>query len=158
MDIPEENMSSLERLQEYEKGGYLFHGSPSSEIEILEPREADDVDKSKTFNIDNAVFATSLVQSAIIFAVVGRNKLPKDIQSGTWEVYWDEVDNAHAKIPKIWKDYVEKMTGTVYVLPSETFTERHHAQLKSKVPVKPADKVEVNMKDFLDIGGTVEWI
>lgn len=158
MNTPEENLSSLEKLIEYEKQGYLFHGSPNPHIEILEPRAANDVDSTRAFNIDNAVFATSRVQTAIIFAVVGRNKLPVNIQSSAWEVQWDKFDNAHTKIPKIWKEYVEKMTGIVYVLPSETFTEKYHAQLKSKESVKPIDKIEVSFQDFFEAGGNVEWI
>jgi hypothetical protein len=151
------NNSNIEILENYSKQGYLFHGSPNGEIEILEPRPANDIDRNNEFNNDNAIFATDNLTSSIIFGVVSRDYLPEDIKRFMWATNWateNGVTEVTAKVHESWKFFIENYgKGYVYVLSTETFKEKSGSQRKSKESVKPIDKVDVNLNDFYKAGG-----
>lgn len=151
-------MTLTEALKKYPKELHLFHGSPNSEILVLEPRPASDVDKSNTFNNDTAVFASDNITSCVLFAVMrDRSKLPNTVRDGTWSVYWEEDNSVTAEIPKKWQPHLPLITGYLYILPKETFLENKGNQWKSKEVVKPIAKIKVNFQDYLDLGGNVTW-
>jgi hypothetical protein len=158
LNKPENPESPIAKLLQYQSEGYLFHGSSNGAIEQLEPREAKDVDPNKTFNNDTAVFASKLALAAVIFgSVPAKSELPEELRTLYWATSWKD-GNVTSRIPKSWKEYIENFNGFVYVLPSETFTESNGTQYKSKEIVKPIDTIQVNIKDFLQMGGQVQWI
>ncbi len=158
VDDNQEILSASEKLLDYQSQGYLFHGSPNMNIEILEPRKSKEVDPRKEFNIDTAVFASSSALLTIIFgAVPERNRLPEEIRAKTWHTDWPD-GKISSRIPKEWKEFVMKNIGYVYILPKDTFTENKGLQYKSKLAVKPIDKIPVTLSDFIEMGGKVEWI
>jgi len=149
----------IKQIQEFKNKEYLFHGSSNGEITSLEARDASDVDLENTFNNDKAVFATNNYASSVIFSLIDRNKMPADIKYGTWEIQWDEDgSNCIAKIPISWKNYLARINGFLYVLPSESFRENNGAQFKSKENVIPNKVIEVNLEDYFSLGGKLEWI
>jgi hypothetical protein len=158
-DKTEKELSNIERLLEYEKQGYVFHGSPRKGVEILEPKLSRDVREGRDFNNDTAVFGTERADEAIIYACVDRSSVPKEIERNmSWSV-GTPANSSHiiARIPIEWKPYVIKGSGHVYVFNKEPFTLKRHWHVKSKEPVKPIDRVEVEFSDFEKLGGVVGW-
>jgi hypothetical protein len=158
-DKTEKELSNLERLVEYEKQGYVFHGSSRKDIEILQPRLSRDVREGRDFNNDTAVFGTERADEAIIYACVDRSAMPKEIERNmSWSV-GSSPDSSYiiARIPIECKPYVIKGSGHIYVFNKEHFTLKRHWHVKSKESVKPIDKIEVEFKDFEKLGGIVEW-
>jgi len=150
--------SVVDEIRGLQNKGYLFHGSPNFDIKVLEPRQADDEDKTRVSNIDKAVFASDNLVVSIAFSLVDRESLPSQLKDGDWEVNWDENGQTIIKIPIQWKSYVEKAKGCLYVLSRDTFSENNNSQFKSKVSVKPYKSLEVSLNDYLDLGGLVEWV
>lgn len=148
-------------INDYQKHGYVFHGSPNPDIKILEPRPATDVDKSNTFNNDTAVFATKNPVASVIFACMSLINLPKEIHNRSWSVTQDENGQIVSKIPRIWKEYVESNTGYIYVLDGKSFTGEGETeggwQVKSKQPITPTAKILVSFSDFEKLGGKLIW-
>lgn len=156
----EKELSNIDRLLEYEKQGYVFHGSPRKGVEILEPKLSRDVREGRNFNNDTAIFGTKRADEAIIYACVDRGVIPPEIERNmSWSIGAVVPDNTRivARIPIEWKPYVTKGSGYVYVSNKEPFTFKRHWHVKSKEPVKPIDKIEVRFKDFEKLGGVVEW-
>ncbi|MEI7603811.1 MAG: hypothetical protein WCJ19_02220 [bacterium] len=155
-------LTSLEKLNIYLEQGYLFHGSYIGDITILEPRQTNNKDEDDSFNIDNAIYATDNITTAIIFGVVDRSYLHEDIKKFTWSVNWsDENENFEvtAKVHESWREYIEKKgIGYVYVLPPDTFIEVQGCQRKSKVAVKPIDKIIVTLNDYYKSGGKLVFM
>ncbi len=155
--LEHEFKSNAEKLKLYAEQGFLFHGSPENDLIVLEPREASDLDVNKTFNADMAVFATDIPSAAVLFSVVGN--FPENVSAGNWSVDLsaDKI-NVVAKIPAVWKEYVENQSGSVYILNKESFDEKEDAQWKSHSNVVPQDKVPVHLNDYFELGGKIEWI
>ncbi len=152
----ETNSEKIDKILKYQEDGYFFHGSPDSNIEVLEPRKASDTDSENAFNNDEAVFAckTPLV---CIFALQkqiddGVNK--KIIPSDSWS-----FGGRIAKFPKGWKKYLENTNyeGTLYVLPPNSFIHTKGWQAKSKEKVKPTDRIPVSLETFFSLGGKIVW-
>jgi hypothetical protein len=155
--------TSIEKLNKYSAQGYLFHSSPTGDISILEPKQADDASSTTSFNKDLAVFASDNACSTIIFGIMSHRKWENQTKPVEWSAGWysrkDGYSFTVAKIPKSVKSQAEMKKGYVYVLGNETFKERSDTgrQWKSKVSVKPIDKIEVTLQDFSDMGGKIEW-
>lgn len=150
------NEAAFKRLMNHQKAGNLFHGSPNNSIEELIPRPARDTNPKFHFNTDTAVFATDSAASGVIFGLVDRALMPEDTKRSTWGVDWN--NGVIARIPASWRPIIEHFKGTVYVLSPETFTERNYAQFKSRVAVKPIERLTVTLSDFYELGGIVEWV
>lgn len=160
-DKVKKNLSNIEKLLEYEKQGCVFHGSTSPNIAELEPRPATDVDRTKSFNNDTAVFAAPSPTASVIFACMSLDKVPREMRNGTWSLGSENDKGVVARIPKKWQQYVSTNSGYVYVLDGSTFSGEGDTeggwQVKSKQPVKPIDTIEVEFSDFEKLGGDVEW-
>ena len=105
------------------------------------------------------MFASKLPE-ACIFALLSKEQIPEDLLNGQKiNIQSSEDDHLRAKIPKAWKPYMENNTGTLYVLPPETFTLNTPGwQVKSKEAVTPIDKIDVGFDDFKELGGELVWI
>ena len=150
---------AVTRLGKYSQQSFVFHGSPSGDITILEPRPAEDTDTSDTYNNDTAVFATHLPEAAVIFAVMSTVDIPDSIKKGqSWSVGMSKDDSRiTAKIPSGWRPYIEKNNGFVYVLSGTSFDEPLGWQTKSKSEVILHDTLHVAFTDFEDLGGLLVW-
>jgi len=150
--------STISTILEYKEQGYLFHGSPQGDISVLEPRESKDANSNNTFNNDCAVFASKL-PDACIFALLSEERIPKNLLNGQISIKSTHDGHLKAEIPAAWKPYMENNTGTLYVLPPETFTLNTPGwQVKSKEAVTPIDKIDVGFDDFKELGGELVWI
>ncbi|MCL4417197.1 MAG: hypothetical protein M1268_00790 [Patescibacteria group bacterium] len=135
-----------QRLEQFKKRGFLFHGSSNNSIDTLEPKST--YDPKTPRNTDTAVFATDNIAWTTIFGIYGgHTEWSTDVENGI----------VTAKIPIKDRELIEKTTGTVYVLPKEPFDEQHGEQYKSHKPVKPTEKVSVTLNDFYELGGRIEW-
>lgn len=155
--IPEnrELSESAQRLLEYKDKGYVFHGSESGSIEVLEPRQARDTDSANTFNNDTAVFATDRPEASIIFACM---HIPKYlIQGEEWRIYTDQNNRVVAEIPSKWRDAISFNRGSVYVLDGKDFEKGKGWQVKSNISAVPIERIDISFADFESLGGTVIW-
>lgn len=154
--------TSAQKLVLFAKEGLLFHGSPRAGLTLIEPKPAKHSDKGDTFHNDTAVFASDAPDSTVIFAIVPKKSdFPARLQKGKFSVNWSADGGITARLPLIWKSFLEKHTGYVYVLPPKSFTENTGGSRnnihKSKVAVKPLDIIPVTLKDYLDLGGKIVW-
>lgn len=149
---------SVQKLLAYKKQGYVFHGSPNPDIKVLTTRPAADVDRSKKFNNDTAIFGTTRPEAAVIFGVMPM-KIPDEIKGGrSWSVDENENSTVVAEIPTNWLPYIEGNIGTVYVLDGDKFERSPFWQTKSYVEVTPVESVTVTLNDFYALGGEIEWV
>jgi predicted esterase len=158
--LKEKELTNLEKLVEYEKQGYVFHGSPSKDIEMLEPRLNQDPNAESDFDNDTAVFAARMASVAVIFACATENSVPKEIwdsRSWVWSMDVGGPSSITAKISTEWKPFISKSSGYIYVLENKHFTLKEGLQVKSREPVKPMDVIKVEFSDFEKLGGVVEW-
>ncbi|HVX92564.1 MAG TPA: hypothetical protein VHA74_00430 [Candidatus Dojkabacteria bacterium] len=153
--------TAVERLLDYEKQGYLFHGSTKNNLSIIEPKSAKDVNDKEEFNNDNAVFASVSAAGSVIF---GCMYFPEEIDNkvhGAWSVGPSRgIGKIWAQIPKGWKEYIKNNRGYVYVLKRDPFIEGLREgfwQAKSKTPVVPVDIIQVQFSDYEKLGGFIEW-
>jgi hypothetical protein len=135
-----------------------MHGSGDPNIALFEPRQSNDLNE---FGNQKAIYAASDGFWAMFFAIVDRERvmsitnacvrLEDDTGTVHGPLYVFSVSlSALASQP--WR------TGTVYILPRETFTTQppmtfgtskvHIAQLASFVPVQPVAKLTVASEDF----------
>ena len=147
----------LTRILEYQEKGYLFHGSRMDNIERLEPQRAYDADSTNTFNKDTAVFVSSNPQTCI-FALISREKIPKEILKGNIIVR-GKGSYLLAEVPLRWKEYMKDNVGTLYIIPPDGFITQGGGswQYKNREPVVPVDKISVRFEHFLRLGGKVVW-
>jgi len=150
----------VSKILEYKNKGCLFHGSTKNDIEVLKPRQATDTDPKNTFNNDCAVFASTL-PDACIFGLLCTNTVPENLLNGSFQIVVGANLEGHleAEIPLIWKPYMEENTGTLYILPSDSFKEKSPGwQVKSKGSVRPIDRISVGFEHFEKLGGKVVWV
>lgn len=148
----------LQKLQEYKKDGFVFHGSTNPSLEILEPRQTKETNPLRTFNIDTAVYADIGYVSPIIFALVDKKAIIEETGSFSWSTHWDSNGMPLARIPLKAKEIIERGKGVVYVLPGDSFVDKQGFQAKSKFAVSPVERVEVGIQDYYDAGGKIEWL
>lgn len=123
------------------RSGYLLHGS--NETEIDEFRTRPNFDAHNTNRVD-AIFATDDAIWPLYFAVVKR---PQSL------INWCEhVRGASRYLFSIGadpRDPASWTTGTVYILPHETFTPTPASrELTSLVPVRPRARLAIEPDDF----------
>ena len=149
------NTEKISKIREYQKQGYVFHGSPH-DLDIIKPMNAKDHNRENAFNNDTAIFGSNNPQVSI-FSLLN----PKDMQGydskGRWSANTKSDNNITARIPITLKPLVENYTGFLYVLPPNSFTEKYGWTVKSYEEVKPIEKIPVNFEDFISLGGKVEW-
>lgn len=152
----QEGESAVQYLERMRDAGYLFHGSGNpNKMEMLEPRKAND--PNSEWNSDTAVYASSEPVWSSVFAIY------KGGTSWRTTVSTDEhgkIKRMVAYMPEPYRLQAEKERGYVYILPPNTFESDvdNRLQHKSKIAVKPISAVEVNLQDYYDMGGQVEWV
>lgn len=150
------NSSAKKVLEKYKKDGFLFHGSPNEISSSIEPRQAQDVDKSNIFNNANAVFATDDYVMSMAYSLMNLKLLP--IFNGlSCSINYNSNKKVIANFPQEWECKINKLVGYIYVLPKESFTETDGVQWKSQLPVEPVHRIRVTLKDYIKAGGSIKW-
>lgn len=145
-----------EHLREFQRKGFLFHGSSTPDITQLDPRKGDDSDFRKAFSKDISVYAACDPAAATIFSIMPPRKM-KGMGEGTLAVHFGcDKEPTTATIPSRWRDLIEERKGFVYILPKDTF-EGMQGQYKSKFSVRPVGVVAVGFEDFEALGGVFKW-
>ncbi|MCE7987359.1 MAG: hypothetical protein DYG89_39840 [Caldilinea sp. CFX5] len=135
-----------------------LHGSGEPNIALFEPRQPSDLTE---FGNQKAVYAAADGLWAMFFAVVDRARVGSVAnacirladETGAWQVPYYLFSVSQSALPsQPWR------TGTVYLLPRQTFTTQppmalgamqvHIPQLASFVPVSPIAKLTVTPDDF----------
>ena len=136
----------------------VLHGSGNPNIALFEPRQSNDLNE---FGNQKAVYTASDGIWAMFFAIVDRGRvasitnvsirLEEDTGAMHGPFYVFSVSQS-ALASQPWR------TGTVYLLPGETFTNQppmafgaskvHFSQLASLVPVQPMAKLTITPEDF----------
>lgn len=139
--------------------GLVLHGSGDPHIALFEPRQADDLGD---FGNQKAVYAASDGLWAMFFAVVDRERYTMSVANACIRLA-EETGRIHGpyyvfSISRAALPQQPWRTGTVYLLPRDTFTPQppmtygsthaHIAQLASFVPVQPLAKLTVTPADF----------
>lgn len=155
-NLPAPRWQFLCHLADHHK--LALHGSGNDQIALFEPRQSNDLND---FGNQKAVYAASDGLWAMFFAIVDRDRvtsitnacirLEEDTGAVHGPLYIFSVSQS-ALASQPWR------TGTVYLLPRETFTTQppmafgssrvHFAQLASFVPVQPLAKLTVTPEDF----------
>jgi hypothetical protein len=138
--------------------GLAFHGSTRPDIEVFEPRQAEDL---REFGNQKAVYAAGDGIWAMFFAVVDRRRV-RTVMNACIRLavpggevgpplYVFSISRA-AKAKEAWRQ------GTVYVLPRESFVLQppfpfgdyrvQIPQLASFVPVRPLARITVDPSDL----------
>src|SRR3989344_4707378 len=143
------NMSqSKERLLLLEKEGrFVFHGSPISNIEELEPRQAHTIPKGEKELVNDgnpAVAASPYVEIAIFRALIkiGRSAFGSD---GEGNLYFEASQKA--------LDAAKTRVAYIYVLAKEDFVPKSGAPMmamdwRSEKPAKPVEIIEIGYQDL----------
>lgn len=138
--------------------GVVLHGSGRSDISVFVPRQANDL---RAFGNQEAVYAAGDGLWAMFFAIVDRDRVGSvsnacirlaDATGALGPPQYQFSVSRGALPNRPWR------SGTVYVLPSETFelqppmrlgdVKVHIPQLASFVPVRPLARVAVEPADF----------
>lgn len=137
----------------------VMHGTGDPDIKEFEPRPSNDMNE---FGAQTAVYAAGDGLWAMFFAILARGRFPMatsnacirlvDEAGQVSEPYYVFSVSHGVLLQKPWR------TGTVYLLPGETFInepslpfgpyEVRIPQLASLVPVKPYARLEVSPEDF----------
>lgn len=140
-----------ERLQ-IPTRGYLFHGSPRGDIELLEPRQA--IHHGQPDGAP-AVCAGKNLQDSVFISLFNRSRL-EDPSSGASG--WSR-DNGGPTTYTATRNVIETAKtskGYLYLLDSDDFAwvvledpiHKTKRELRSLKPVKPLAKIEVSISDF----------
>jgi hypothetical protein len=137
-----------ERLLELEREGrFVFHGSPDT-IEKLEPRQAED-QNAETGEMEKdgtpAVFASPFADVAIFMALMRGDNVPG---TRTSRYNMDSENGLHFAATKNLLDNARNITGRVYVLDKQQFTDFKGADCRSEKPIDPIDTIEVTAGDL----------
>ena len=145
----------ISTIREYQKQGYIFHGSPH-DLDIIKLMPGKDHDRTKIFNNDTAIFGSNNPQ-VCIFSLLNPDAVKEYESSVRWGTHITVDNDITARIPISLKSLVENYTGFLYVLPVSSFTEKYGWTVKSYEEIEPIDKIPVNFEDFISLGGKVEW-
>lgn len=155
-DLPAPRWQFLSHLADVH--GLALHGSGNPDIGLFEPRQATDL---QAFGNQRAVYAAGDGIWAMFFAVADRDRIGSVTNacvrladpSGQLDAPHYLFSISRAALPlRPWR------TGTVYILPGDTFElqppipfgayEARIPQLASLVPVRPMARVRVDPEDF----------
>lgn len=132
-------MDELQRLAK--TGKYLFHGSATNHIQILEPRQARSYGEPDG---KPCIAAAEVVQPAIFMAVLGSRHVggwgKGSLLKGHYGFYVHR-DAYHKAKAEGWRGYV-------YVLPREPFEHFSAWEWRAYVPVKSLRLIEVKFNDL----------
>jgi hypothetical protein len=141
-----------------EAHGLVLHGSGNPGIEVFEPRQANDL---QAFGNRRAVYGAGDGIWAMFFAVADRDRIPSVTNACVRLADADGNVSAPRYVFSISRTALPSRpwrTGTVYLLPGDTFElqpplrfgeyEVRIPQLASLVPVRPLARVTVTPVDF----------
>lgn len=134
-----------------ENKNVLLHGSPSKDLEVLEPKQANDT--AKQSGNKKAVYTVNDPVMAIFFAIQNREKINGTIESGAWDNPETGKQEYKFKIPKNTQETFWTH-GTIYIFDKNSFMpEKDDAghssgEWTSGDPVKPMAKIEIKPEDF----------
>lgn len=135
-----------------ENKNVLLHGSANQNLEVLEPRQAND--GSKKSGNKNAVYGVTDPVLPIFYAIQDRKRLQGVIESGI------EVDDETGKsvykfrIPKSAQETKPWTNGVIYIFDKNQFHSEQDddgessGEWTSDIPVRPIAKLEVKPEDF----------
>jgi hypothetical protein len=133
----------------------VMHGSGDPAISEFEPRQSNDVQE---FGDQKAVYAASDGIWASYFAIVDRDGPVTSLVNSCTKIVFPRKTSETAYFFSINDDALPHnpwRTGTVYVLPRETFemeeslrADRESTQWRSFEPVKPLAKIKVVPEEF----------
>ncbi|WP_420645106.1 hypothetical protein [Candidatus Leptofilum sp.] len=138
---------------------FIFHGSAKGDIEEFSTRRTsmELKDKSGRGNVQG-IYGTHDGLWPLFFAVVNRSKLPGSIRNGVQYFQnddGDEISVYNFSINQEWLDKEPWHSGTLYVLPRETFRRMPLSaagglsnEWVSEVPVKPLVRIPISPEDF----------
>jgi hypothetical protein len=138
-----------------EEGRYVFHGS-GEEIEILEPRQAythhEEIEKADG---EPAVFASSMVDYAILMALVNERNCPDGFRSIVG-VSINEKGERYLRVrasQETLNQLDKNSYGWVYVFTKDSFTLRNEGGIEyvSTESVTPMHKIKVTKADLPEV-------
>lgn len=138
---------------------FIFHGSPRADIDEFSTRRTSMElnDKNGRGNVQG-IYGTHDGLWPLFFAVVDRDKITGSIRNGV-QFYQneagDEVGVYHFSVNREWLDHNPWRSGTLYVLPRQTFRQMPMTaggglsnEWVSEVPVRPLVRIAVEPEDF----------
>ena len=139
--------------------GFVLHGSGDPDITVFEPRQADDL---SPFGNRAAVYAAADGIWPMYFAILDRVRYEISLTNACIQVSQGDspLSEPHYffSIDRLALERDPWRTGTVYLLPADTFEQQepfglgnalvHSAQVASLVPVAPVAKLVVQPADF----------
>jgi hypothetical protein len=138
-DLPQPKWWFLHHLVHH---GYLLHGSNEHEIEEFHTRQNFDAYGDPI----DAVFASDDAIWPLYFAVVNRPVAQSYIN---WCEHVGDMSRYIFSIGSDPRDDRSWTTGTIYVLPRDTFEQtRDSRELVSRVPVRPRARLKIEPPDF----------
>jgi hypothetical protein len=138
----------------------VLHGSQDRSINVVEPRQAQDI---RTYSNQHAIYATTDGIWVIYFAIVDRKRYPEVSLFNS--CLRASIDNGQLSDPLYFFSITHSVLlhkpwceGTVYILPRQTFVQEAAQQLQgyniifphwtSVSPAKPIAKLVVEPQDF----------
>lgn len=135
-----------------ENKNVLLHGSTNQNLEILEPRQAND--KRKKSGNKNAIYGVTDPVLSIFYAIRDRKNLQGVIESGIKTNEETGKSEYEFKIPKNNEETQPWTKGMIYILDKGKFSpeKEDDGRLSNEwivdVPIKPLAKLEVGPEDF----------
>lgn len=158
----EHTPSNIEHLREMEQtGNYLFHGSPESSIEILEPRQSTHTKSSGEIIEDGnpAVSATPYLDLAVFRGVVNKKniRLPHTSGFGLTRHLESITPQFDISNEQALAEAYNNKVGYVYVFNKSDFQpysrinipDEKSMEWRSYTPVKPIEVLEVHSTDLI---------
>ena len=130
----------------------VLHGSDKKDIEILEPKQAND--RAKEFGNKNGVYVVTDSVLPIFYAIQNREKISGLIISGVESDSDTKEKKYEFKMSKKVLDTKPWTNGMVYILDKNNFQQGVDDsgelidEWVSEMPIKPLAKLEVQPEDF----------
>lgn len=156
-NLPYPKHEFLRYLAAQEK--FIFHGSAKPDIDEFSTRRTsmELKDRSGRGNVQG-IYGTHDGLWPLFFAVVNRGKISGSIRNGVQYYQNDDGDELpvyHFSINREWLDKEPWHSGTMYVLPRDTFRQMPMStaggmsnEWVSEVPVKPLVRIPIEPEDF----------
>ncbi len=139
-------MLNTEKLKEYEKQGYLFHGSPDK-ISVLKPIQPFSYDEKLGKMVEHgnpSVVATSFLNVSVFRSIVNRKNAPDEHDSA----FGNGSNGLNFKASSKTLDQAKNKKGFVHVLDKKGFERFSGMEWRSKEEVKPIDIIEVSFDNL----------
>lgn len=135
-------------LEELEKTGeYVFHGSPTAGIEVLEARQPHTIKEGVSVSDgDPSVACTQFADIAIFRAITNQRPKNQSVRSS----FGTSNGELRFQINKSFLKWIheQKLPGYVYVLPADIFNDYNAYEVRSNEPVTVQKIFEVSVDDL----------